>query len=32
VWDQNPYTMPSTKLKDLKCVMTIVDGKVVYER
>jgi hypothetical protein len=32
VWDQNPYTMPSAKLKDLKCEMTIVDGKVVYER
>jgi predicted amidohydrolase YtcJ len=32
VWDQNPYTMPSMKLKDLKCEMTIVDGKVVYER
>jgi predicted amidohydrolase YtcJ len=32
VWDQNPYTMPSAKLKNLKCEMTIVDGKVVYER
>ncbi|MGA7475084.1 MAG: amidohydrolase family protein, partial [Candidatus Sulfotelmatobacter sp.] len=32
VWDQNPYTMPSANLKDLKCEMTIVDGKVVYLR
>jgi predicted amidohydrolase YtcJ len=32
VWDQNPYTIPSEELKDLKCEMTIVDGKVVYER
>jgi predicted amidohydrolase YtcJ len=32
IWDQNPYTMPSAQLKDLKCEMTIVDGKVVYER
>jgi predicted amidohydrolase YtcJ len=32
VWDQNPYTMPSAELKNLKCEITIVDGKVVYER
>jgi predicted amidohydrolase YtcJ len=32
VWDENPYTIAASKLKDLKCEMTIVDGKVVYER
>ena len=32
VWDRNPYTMPSPDLKDLRCVMTLMDGKVVYSR
>lgn len=32
VWDQNPYTMPAEQLKDLRCAMTIVDGKVVFAR
>ena len=32
VWDRNPYIIPSTGLKNLKCEMTIVDGKVVYSR
>jgi hypothetical protein len=30
--DRNPYAMPSAELKNLKCEMTIVDGKVVYLR
>jgi predicted amidohydrolase YtcJ len=32
VWDRNPYTVPTTELKDLQCVMTLVSGKVVYRR
>ena len=32
VWDRNPYTMPSAELKNLACEMTIVDGKIVYQR
>ncbi|MDP9040031.1 MAG: amidohydrolase [Acidobacteriota bacterium] len=30
VWDRNPYTIASADLKNLKCEMTIVDGKTVY--
>jgi hypothetical protein len=30
VWDRNPYTSPSSELKNLKCEMTILDGKIVY--
>jgi predicted amidohydrolase YtcJ len=30
VWDRNPYSIPSADLKNLKCEMTIVDGKTVY--
>jgi predicted amidohydrolase YtcJ len=31
VWDRNMYTVPSGELKDLKCEMTLVRGKVVFE-
>lgn len=30
VWDRNPYSIPSADLKNLKCEMTILDGKTVY--
>jgi predicted amidohydrolase YtcJ len=30
VWDSDPYTAPTAALKDLKCVMTLFDGNVVY--
>jgi len=30
VWDRNPYSIPSADLKNLKCEMTILDGKIVY--
>jgi predicted amidohydrolase YtcJ len=32
VWDRNPYTMPSARLKDLTCEMTFVRGKAVYRK
>ena len=32
VWDRNPYTMPSAEFQYLACEMTIVDGKIVYQR
>jgi predicted amidohydrolase YtcJ len=32
VWDRNPYAVSSAQLKDLKCEMTVVGGKVVFER
>ena len=32
VWDRDLYTIPSAQLKDLVCEMTLVAGKVVYQR
>jgi predicted amidohydrolase YtcJ len=30
VWDRDLYTVATAQLKDLKCLLTIFDGKVVY--
>ncbi len=30
VWDQNMYTVPTDQLKELKCVLTLFRGSVVY--
>jgi hypothetical protein len=30
VWDRNLYTVPADGLKDLKCELTLVGGKIVY--
>ena len=30
VWDRNPYTVPSAELKDLRCQLTFVRGRMVY--
>jgi len=30
VWDRDLYAVPAEQIKDLKCVMTLVDGEVVY--
>jgi hypothetical protein len=30
IWDSNPYTMPTAKIKDIKCLMTLLEGEVVY--
>ena len=32
VWDRNMYSVPTPQLKDLRCEMTLVAGKVVFER
>ena len=32
VWDRNLYMIPTAQLKDLRCEMTLVGGKVVFER
>jgi predicted amidohydrolase YtcJ len=32
VWDRNLYKVPTGEIKDLRCVMTLVGGKVVFER
>ena len=30
VWDRDLYTVPTAQLKDLKCLLTIFNGKIVY--
>ncbi len=30
VWDRNIYMIPTPEIKDLKCLMTLIDGEVVY--
>jgi hypothetical protein len=30
VWTQNPYAVPPDALKDLRCEMTLIAGRVVY--
>jgi predicted amidohydrolase YtcJ len=31
VWDRDFYAVPTAQIKDAKCLMTIFNGKVVYE-
>jgi hypothetical protein len=30
VWDRDPYTVPTADLKEMRCLMTVFDGLVVY--
>jgi predicted amidohydrolase YtcJ len=30
IWDHDLYSLPTDKIKDIKCVMTLFGGKVVY--
>ena len=30
VWDRDPYTVESAALKEMRCLLTLFDGKVVY--
>ena len=30
IWDRDLYTIPSDQIKELKCLMTLLDGEVVY--
>jgi len=32
IWDRDPYSVPTDRLKDMACEMTLFRGKVVYER
>jgi predicted amidohydrolase YtcJ len=32
IWDKDVYAVPAAELKDMKCSMTIFNGKVVHER
>jgi len=31
VWDRNPYEAPAPELRNLRCLITILNGEVVYE-
>jgi len=31
VWDRDFYSVPTSEIKDAKCLMTIFDGKVVFD-
>jgi predicted amidohydrolase YtcJ len=30
VWDRDIYTIPTDQIKDMKCLMTLINGEVVY--
>jgi len=30
VWDRDFYTVPTAQIKDMRCLMTLLDGEVVY--
>jgi predicted amidohydrolase YtcJ len=30
IWDRDLYTVPTDQLKDMKCLMTLIDGDVAY--
>jgi predicted amidohydrolase YtcJ len=30
IWDRDPYTIPTEQVRDMKCVMTLFQGSVVY--
>ena len=30
IWDRDLYAVPSDQIKDMKCLMTVLDGEVVY--
>ena len=30
VWDRDPYTVETAALKEMRCLLTLFDGKVVY--
>ena len=31
VWDRDFYSVPTTEIKEAKCMMTIFDGRIVFE-
>jgi hypothetical protein len=30
VWDRDMYAVPTDQIKDMKCLMTLIDGEIVY--
>jgi len=31
IWDRDIYTIPAGQIKEMKCLMTLLDGEMVYE-
>jgi len=31
IWDKDMYTIPTPEIKDLKCQMTLLEGKIVFQ-
>ncbi len=31
IWDKDMYTIPTDEIKDLKCQLTLLGGKIVYK-
>ena len=31
IWDRDLYSIPTPEIKNMKCLMTIFNGEVVYE-
>ncbi len=31
VWDRDPYTVPTADLKEMRCQLTVMNGRVVFE-
>jgi predicted amidohydrolase YtcJ len=32
VWDRDLYSVPTARIKDMKCLLTLLDGEVLYTR
>jgi len=30
IWDRDLYSVPTDQIKDMKCLMTLLDGELVY--
>lgn len=30
IWDRDLYSVPTEEIKDMKCLMTLFNGKIVY--
>ena len=30
VWDRDIYAIPTDQIKDMKCLMTLINGEVVF--
>jgi predicted amidohydrolase YtcJ len=30
IWDRDLYSIPADQIKDMKCLMTLLDGEVLY--